>query len=63
MIVLYRHPLLEGKADEIRRLCVSYLPSKAIPSIELSYDYQQDYEKGLFAVAKSLEQAASEGGS
>jgi len=63
MIVLYRHPLLEGRIDEIRRLCVSYLPSKAIPSIELSYDYQQDYEKGLFAVAKSLEQSVSEGGS
>ena len=63
MVVLYRHPLLEGKIDEIRRLCVSYLPSKAIPSIELSYDYQKDYEKGLFAVAKSLEQAVSEGGS
>ena len=62
MMVLYRHPLLEGRLDEIRRLCASYLPSKAIPSIELSYDYQQDYEKGLFTVAKSLEQAVSEGG-
>ena len=62
MMVLYRHPLLQGRLDEIRRLCASYLPSKAIPSIELSYDYQQDYEKGLFTVAKSLEQAVSEGG-
>ena len=62
MMVLYRHPLLEGRLDEIRRLCASYLPSKAIPSIELSYDYQQDYEKGLFTVAKSLEQVVSEGG-
>ena len=62
MMVLYRHPLLEGRLDEIRRLCASYLPSKAIPSIELSYDYQQDYEKGLFTVAKSMGQAVSEGG-
>lgn len=62
MVVLYRHPLLEGRLDEIRRLCASYLPSMAIPAIELSYDYQQDYEKGLFTVARSLEQAVSEGG-
>lgn len=52
MMILYAHPLLEGKLDEIRRRCASYIPAKAMPSIEMSRSYQEDYEKGLFAIAR-----------
>ena len=52
MIVLYEHPLLEGKLDEIRRRCAACLPSRALPAIELSRSYQEDYETGLFAMAR-----------
>lgn len=52
MIVLYRHPLLEGKLDHIRRGCAGLIPAKALPAIELSNSYQEDYENGLFAVAR-----------
>lgn len=54
MVVLYHDPVLEGKMDQIRCRCSQLIPAKAIPSIELSPDYQEDYEKGLFAVARSL---------
>lgn len=54
MVVLYHHPVLDGRIDDIRRRCAACIPAKAIPSIELSFHYQQDYEKGLFAVAQSL---------
>ena len=52
MIVLYWHPLLEGKLDQIRRSCAALMPAKALPAIELSRSYQEDYENGLFAVAR-----------
>lgn len=54
MVVLYHTPLLEGKLDEIRSRCASCIPSKALPSIKLSRDYQGDYERGLFAMARHI---------
>lgn len=51
-VILYDHPLLSNKLDEIRRRCSAYIPPKAIPSIELSRSYQEDYEKGLFVMAR-----------
>lgn len=51
-IILYDHPLLNGRLDEIRCRCAAYIPLKAIPSIELSRNYQEDYEEGLFAMAR-----------
>lgn len=54
MVVLYHHPLLEGSMDRIRCRCGELIPAKAIPSIEMSCHYQDDYEMGLFAVARSL---------
>lgn len=53
MVILYSHPLLEGKLDEIRRSCAASIPAKALPAIELSRNYQKDYESGLFAMARS----------
>ena len=54
MVVLYHNPLLEGRLDDIRSRCAACLPAKALPSIELSKDYQKDYERGLFAMARSV---------
>lgn len=54
MVVLYHTPFLEGKLDDIRSMCASCIPAKALPSIELSRDYQGDYERGLFAMARSI---------
>ena len=54
MVILYANPLIEGKLDDIRRGCSAHLPAKAVPSIELSHSYQEDYERGLFALARKL---------
>lgn len=54
MVVLYSHPLLEGKLDEIRSSCAACIPAKALPVIELSRNYQNDYESGLFAMARNI---------
>lgn len=54
MIVLYHHPLLDGKLDEIRASCAAFIPPKALPAIELSRNYQEDYEFGLFAMARNI---------
>ena len=55
MIVLYWHPLLEGKLDQIRRSCAACLcrPRPCRP-LNCVRSYQEDYENGLFAVARSV---------
>ncbi len=58
-VILYENDLIKGKADEIRRICANNLPAQAIPQIEISNSFDEDYEKGLYALAgRLLEQQA-----
>ncbi len=53
-VVLYENEFIAGKADEIRRICARNLPTQAIPQIEISNKFDEDYEKGLHALASGL---------
>nr|WP_237179219.1 ROK family protein [Paenibacillus sp. MMS18-CY102] len=53
-VVLYENSFIAGKADEIRKICATSLPTHAIPQIELSNQFNEDYERGLFAAASHL---------
>lgn len=53
-VVLYDNPLLGGKIDRIRRVCEQTLPRQAVPEIERSDEFEQDYDAGLLALARGL---------
>lgn len=53
-IILYQNPYIREKIEEIRKKCRKYLPGNVIPHIEVSQEYQSDYENGLFAKAKKM---------
>jgi len=53
-IVLYSNDFIDNRVHEIRDLCYKRLPINAIPHIEYSNEFKQDYEKGLFALAQKL---------
>ena len=53
-VVLYDNALLTGKLERIRAACVKTLPPQAMPEIELSETFVEDYEAGLLAVARGL---------
>ncbi len=53
-VILYENALIKGKADEIRRICAHNLPAQAIPQIEISNKFDEDYEKGLYVLAGRL---------
>lgn len=56
-VVLYQNPLIKDKLDDIRSRCAKRLPAHAVPQIELSDEFDLDYERGLFALAQKLLQA------
>lgn len=53
-VVLYDDSLLAGKVERIRRACAQTLPPQAIPEIELSQEFAEDYQAGLVALAHRL---------
>lgn len=53
-IVLYANEYLFDYIGEVRKKCNTRLPSKDIPQIELSSEYQEDYEDGLYATAQKI---------
>lgn len=53
-VVLYDNALIDGKIDRIRRACEQTLPRQAMPVIERSDGFEQDYEAGLLALAREL---------
>lgn len=53
-IVFYDDPLISGRLDDIRRECARHLPLQAIPQLEISSDFDRDYERGLAALADRL---------
>lgn len=57
-VVLYDHPLLEGNVNRIRSACADTIPEQALPRIELSQEFDRDYEAGLFARAYRLAEDA-----
>ena len=55
-VVLYADPRLADKASQIRESCAQALPEQAMPVIELSRSFEQDYTRGLFTLAKKMEE-------
>lgn len=55
-VVLYADPRLIDKASQIRESCAQALPEQAMPIIELSQSFEQDYTRGLFSLAKKMEE-------
>jgi predicted NBD/HSP70 family sugar kinase len=53
-VILYNNIYISDKIDNIRRNCYKYLPSKVVPHIEVSKNYQSDYEYGLYAKAEKM---------
>lgn len=53
-IVLYQNKLINDKIDAIRKESEKDLPPPAVPSIELSYGFEEDYRKGLFVFGNRL---------
>lgn len=53
-VVLYGNDFIAGKTDEIRKLCAQNLPTHAIPQIEVSDEFNEDYEEGLYVLANRL---------
>lgn len=53
-VVLYDNALIDGKLDRIRRACEQTLPRQAVPAIERSDGFEEDYNAGLLALARSL---------
>lgn len=54
-VVLYADSRLTDKAARIRESCAQALPEQAMPTIELSRSFEQDYTRGLFTLAKKME--------
>jgi len=55
-VVLYADSRLTDKAARIRESCAQALPEQAMPTIELSQSFEQDYTRGLFTLAKKMEE-------
>lgn len=55
-VVLYADPRLADKASQICVSCAQALPEQAMPVIELSRSFEQDYTLGLFTLAKKMEE-------
>ena len=55
-VVLYADPRLADKASQIRESCAQALPEQAMPVIELSRSFEQDYTRGLCTLAKKMEE-------
>ena len=55
-VVLYADPRLADKALQICVSCAQALPELAMPVIELSRSFEQDYIRGLFTLAKKMEE-------
>ena len=55
-VVLYADPRLADKASQICASCAQALPEQAMPVIELSRSFEQDYTRGLFTLAKKMEE-------
>lgn len=53
-VVLYSNVYIANRVDEVRQSCYRYLPEKGIPYIKLSEQFQEDYEKGLYAIASRM---------
>ena len=53
-VVLYADPRLTDQVERIRENCAQALPEQALPQIELSQAFEQDYTRGLFAFAREL---------
>lgn len=53
-VVLYADPLLTGQVERIRESCAAVLPPQAMPTIELSQAFTQDYDRGLYTLATDL---------
>lgn len=53
-IVLYQNERINEKIGEIRRKSAKDLPAHAVPLIELSYEFEEDYRKGLFVLGSRL---------
>ena len=53
-VVLYADPLFADRLEEIREKCAQCLPPQALPAIELSHAFEQDYTRGLFTLARNL---------
>ena len=54
-IVLYTNPFLEGMMEELYEDCSRYLPEYAVPLLELSDDFERDYEMGMMEIAGKME--------
>ncbi len=55
-VVLYADSRLTDKVSQIRESCAQALPEQAMPVIELSRSFEQDYTRGLFTLAKKMEE-------
>lgn len=53
-IVLYQDELINDKIDAIRKESAKDLPPEVVPPIELSYEFEEDYRKGLFVFGNRL---------
>lgn len=55
-VVLYADPRQADKASQICVSCAQALPEQVMPVIELSRSFEQDYTRGLFTLAKKMEE-------
>ena len=53
-VVLYTDPLFRNRVEDIRAACACMLPPHAVPEIELSRTFTEDYDRGLFTMARDL---------
>ena len=53
-VVLYTDPLFRNRVEDIRAACARMLPPHAVPEIELSRTFTEDYDRGLFTMARDL---------
>lgn len=53
-VVLYENEFIAGKADAIRREFSFCLPPQAIPQLEVSRNFDGDYQLGLASIASDL---------
>lgn len=53
-VILYKNPYLQEGTERIRARCCESLPSYNVPELVISDDFGQDYERGLWELAKRL---------
>lgn len=53
-MILYSNELIAGKIDEIRKESVKNFPPHTVPQIEVSYEFEKDYKRGLFVFGNRL---------